>query len=136
LYKYNQYRISPDHKEFETIESYLEPAGDIKYTKNIVVLMNRYTGSAAEDFILMMKVLPNATIVGDYSSGGAGNCPLTRELPNGWIYRIPTCLQLTLEKIPFEGVGIEPDSLVLFEPEDEYNGIDPILDKAVELLLK
>ncbi|MFC2137983.1 S41 family peptidase [Bacteroidota bacterium] len=134
VFKYNKYRNGPEYVDVETYESKIQPAGEVQFLKEVVVLQNRYTGSAAEDFILMMKALPNATIIGDYSSGGAGGCPLTRELPNGWIYRIPTCLQLDLNEKPFETVGIEPDIYIVFELNDETNGVDRILEEAINLL--
>lgn len=134
LYKYNFRRNGMEHDDFAEYKSYINPAGNNKFLKKVVVLQNHYTGSAAEDFILMMQVLPNATIIGDYSSGNVGGCPITRELPNGWAYRIPTCEQLTPDKKPLENIGIEPDIYIVYSINDETNGRDLILDKAIELL--
>jgi len=133
-YKYNYYRTGTDYNDVENYKATISPAGEFKYLDDIVVLQDQYTGSAGEDFILMMKVVPNATIIGDYSSGNAGGCPLTRELLNGWIYRIPTCLQTSVDGVPFEGIGIKPDIQVLFSAGDVLFGKDAILEKAIEML--
>lgn len=135
VYKYNLYRNGPEHDDFsEKNESTFYPAEDNIFKGKIATLTNRYVGSAAEDFVLMMKQIHGATIIGDYTGGGAGGCPITRELPNGWIYRIPTCLQTDINNVPFEGIGIEPDLYLQFQTGDEEDGIDPILEKAIEIL--
>ena len=73
-------------------------------------------------------------MIGDTTSGGLGGQPITRELPNGWVYRIPTARELTPEKEIFEGVGIPPDIAVWITEQDSLNGKDTILEKAIQIL--
>jgi hypothetical protein len=135
VYGRSQYRNGPSHGDFtDAIGLSISPHGDVRFTKKIALLTNRFTGSAAEDFVLMMRVMPHVTVVGDTTSGSCGGSPVTRELPNGWVYRIPVAMQMTAENAVFEGVGIEPDMAVWISGGDQAMGRDTILDKAIEIL--
>ncbi len=135
LYAYTKYKKGPDHNDFtELFPAYIWPKGDKQFKKPIALLTNRYSGSATEDFILMMKVFPYVTIVGDTSTGALGGHPVTRELPNGWIYRLSTGRVYSNEFISYEGIGIPPDIAVSITESDSLNGIDTILEKAIQLL--
>ncbi len=135
VYGYVRYRNGSRHTDFTGyIPSYLYPEGDGVFDKPVALLTNRHSGSAAEDFILMMRQLPRVTVLGDTSAGSLGGRPKTRELPNGWIYRIPMALNYGADFRLYEGVGIPPDSTVHVSRADSLNGIDTILEAAMRLV--
>ena len=51
--------------------------------RKVVVLTNRHSYSATNDFVNSMRCFPNVTLVGDKTGGGSG-LPFSSELPNGW----------------------------------------------------
>ena len=134
LYEYVQWRNGPEHSDFtELIPHYVEPSEKQRFNKPVVVLTNRNCFSTAEAFVLAMRTFPNVTIVGDTTGGGAGN-PIMRELPNGWVYRIPRWIAYTPDMESYEGIGLAPDINVDITFNDAKNGRDTILDKAIEVL--
>lgn len=125
------------HNDFgELMEVYSEPEGNYKYTKPIVILTNRNCFSATSFFAAACKAFPNITLVGDTTGGGAG-APHGGQMPNGWYYRF----SVTRSGYPmgdtlydFEN-GVPPDIHIDMDINDELNGIDTMIDKAIELLL-
>lgn len=110
-----------------------KPAGEIKFLGNVVLLTNRTTYSAAEDFTLMMKALPQVTHMGDTTWGGASTGPKAETLANGWKYWVPEKINYNLNKIPIMG-GIAPDVSIEISTEDSLAGYDRILDEAIQLI--
>jgi len=133
-YRTVQYRNGPAHDDYAVprLDS-VRPAGPIAYRGTIALLTNRRVFSAAEAFVLAMRVLPSVTVVGDTTGGGAGN-PITRELSNGWVYRIPRWVVWLPEGGTYEGVGLAPDVFVQFDPAESAGNGDPILDSALARL--
>jgi hypothetical protein len=131
-YRTVRYKTGPGHEDFgPEITSVLQPAGPRPYTGPAVVLQNRRVFSAAEDFVLAMRVRPNVTFIGDFTGGGLSN-PIARELPNGWIARVPRWRLWAADGTGFEGVGLAPDEL-LGAPRLSF-GQDAILERAVEVM--
>ncbi len=129
-----RYRNGEQHDDFSAWEKYiLTPNETDRYNKNVVILTNRTTYSAAEWFVAMADALPQISIVGDTTGGGSG-IPLLRELPNGWILRISN----TQLKLPsgndFQFYGICPDIPIWITEEEYNNNTDAILEKAISLL--
>ena len=95
-----------------------------------VVLMGPVNMSSCEAFLLMMKQVPQCTLMGEKSYGSSGN-PKSVRLANGVTVFLPSWVALTPDGEPFEGKGISPDVHVEFpdEPED-----DPLINAALELL--
>ncbi len=58
------------------------PAGRVMWAKPVVVLCNRSTFSAANNFVSVMKSLPNVTVAGATTGGGSG-IPFNSELNTG-----------------------------------------------------
>lgn len=134
VHAYVKYRNGPSHDDFtELYPRTVQPSGDWQYTKPVIVLTNRGSYSSAETFVLAMDVLPHVMVIGDTTGGGGGN-PVHRELPNGWVYRLPVWLELTPEKEIFEGIGLAPDSLVWISYADHIMGRDTILQAAIDHL--
>lgn len=131
-----QHKTGKGHDEFsEPFEYYFEPAhGRVHYNKPIVVLANRGSFSATNNFVSIMKSLPNVTVVGDTTGGGCG-LPFTSELPNGWSIRF-SAAPITGPDGKLTEFGVEPDIKVDMTETDMAQGKDTILEKAFEILQK
>ena len=123
----------PAHDDFyDPLEEYLNPGGPMQFTGPVVVLMNRLSYSATNDFILRMSALPHVTLIGD-QSGGGGGIPVDYELPNGWQFRFSTTITLRPDGFNVEH-GIPPDFIVELDPRDEIYGIDTIIEFALDFI--
>ena len=133
LTQYWLFKNGPGHDDFsQPEERYLDPYDGERFNKPVAVLTNRRSYSAANDFVLMMKALPNVTLVGD-TTGGGGGFPFNAELPNGWQYRFSSSMTLAPHGFNVES-GIPPDVQQDIDPADEAAGVDTIIEKALELL--
>lgn len=129
-----QHKTGKGHNEFsDPYDYYFEPAhGRVHYNKPIVVLTNRGSFSATNNFVSIMKSLPNVTIVGDVTGGGCG-LPFTSELPNGWSIRF-SAAPITGPDGKLTEFGVEPDVKVDMTQQDIAAGKDTILEKAFDIL--
>lgn len=128
------HKTGPAHNDFDDpFAYYINPAspGHISWSKPIVVLTNRSTFSAANNFVSIMKLLPGVTVIGSTTGGGSG-MPYSSELPNGWGIRFSACSILDAEGKTTE-FGVEPTEgfSVDITAEDIAAGRDPILDRAI-----
>lgn len=129
------HKTGPAHDAFSTpYDYYFKPAsnGRIKYSKPIVVLTNRASFSATNNFVSIMKSLPQVKIVGDVTGGGCG-LPFTSELPNGWSVRY-SASAITDPSGQLTEFGVEPDYKVDMTEQEIAVGKDAILEKAFEVL--
>lgn len=130
------HKKGPGHDDFsKPYDYYISPtAKRIHYTKPIVVLANRGSYSATNNFVSIMKSLPNVKVVGDTTGGGSG-LPFTSELPNGWTVRFSACPITGPDSQPTEQ-GVAPDVQVDMA-SDPKTGLllhDAILDTAFKVL--
>ena len=134
LIGYMSYKTGPGHNEFSTPEAvYLEPPMDrVRWQKHTVVLTNRRSYSATNDFVNRMKQLDRVTVIGDKTGGGSG-LPFSSELPNGWSVRFSASPMYDPDMKHLE-FGIEPDKKVDITSEDYNKGIDTIIEAAREYL--
>jgi C-terminal processing protease CtpA/Prc len=100
----------------------------VRWQKPVVVLTNRRSYSATNDFVNRMHCLPQVTLMGDRTGGGSG-LPFTSELPNGWSVRFSASpiYNAQMEHIEF---GIDPDVKVDISSEDYQRGVDTIIEEA------
>ncbi len=112
----------------------LEPNENYYYDGPVVVLMNKQTFSAAEDFAMMMDVIPNAQIIGGKNLSGFATGPSSKELSNGWRYRISRKTNYDLSKNPIVG-GLVPDEIIEITDDQINSEIDSILERAIEILM-
>lgn len=134
---YISHKTGPGHGDFSEPEAfYYDPAepGRVAWLKPVVVLTNRGTFSAANNFVAIMKTLPNVTIVGDVTGGGSG-MPFSSELPNGWGIRFSACPVLDPNGEVTE-YGVEPSEgcKVDLDPQAALHGRDTMIDRAIEIL--
>lgn len=129
-----RYKNGPEHNDFtDFTETIIEPAG-VHYSGKVCVLTNRKVYSSGSIFTLAMKEVPNATIVGDTTGGGFG-LPVGFELPNEWQVYCGGSQIISVDGDNFE-LGVPPDVQIDMSKEDEENGIDSIIEKAIEIILE
>lgn len=132
LVGYISHKTGPGHQDFsEPYPIKYSPSNRIRYQKPIVVLANRGTYSAANNFVSVMKALPNVVVMGDITGGGSG-LPFSSELPNGWSIRFSASPIYDVEGRHTE-FGVEPTEGFKIDMDlDEANkGHDTILDRAI-----
>jgi len=130
VFGYVRLRNGPRRDDFsDDILETVKPEGTRHHGGRVYVLSNRGCMSAAEDFILAMRSLPTATIVGDTTVGASGG-PLVRELANGWTYQMSQWVAYTADHNIFEGIGLAPDIVVKHGPNAAS---DLQLERAIAL---
>jgi C-terminal processing protease CtpA/Prc len=130
---YIQHKTGTGHNDFSDMEPrYLDPAASLRWQKPVCVLTNRHVYSAANEFTMYMKALPNVKIVGDHTGGGAG-MPFSSSLPNGWVVRFSAVPMYDARRQTTE-FGIAPDYEVSLRQEDFLRGEDTIIEFARKLL--
>jgi hypothetical protein len=135
LVGYYQHKTGPGHHDFSGREArYLEPSSNLRWNKKAVLLTNRQVYSAANEFAMYMKTLPNVILVGDHTGGGAG-MPFNSSLPNGWSVRFSAVPMYDAQGNSTE-FGIEPDYNVQQTDEDFAKGYDTIIEFARRLLVQ
>lgn len=137
LVGYISHKTGPGHDDFsEPYAITYNPAGPgrVRWAKPVVVLTNRSTFSAANNFASVMKLLPGVRIAGATTGGGSG-MPYSSEIPCGWSVRFSACSMLDANGVSTEG-GVTPTEgcAVDMDPQDALNGKDTMLEKAMELL--
>lgn len=136
---YISHKTGPAHDAFsEPFPYYYNPAeeGRIMWGKPVVVLTNRSTFSAANNFVSVMATLPNVTIVGSTTGGGSG-MPFSAELSNGWGVRFSASpLRDPKGNLTEFGVVPTPGCEVDLDPLAALDGHDTMLDFAVNYLLR
>ncbi|MCX6305805.1 MAG: S41 family peptidase [Bacteroidetes bacterium] len=131
-YRYARYRIGPENSDLsDYIPLKLYPNGKIRFTKPVILLTNRHTFSAAEDFTLMLRSFPNIVQIGDTTLGGVATNPIIKTLPNGWTYRMARTINCDKSKAPIKG-GIAPQVEVQISKQDSINGVDKIIEAAID----
>lgn len=135
LTSYILHKTGKGHSDFSQPEPvYLEPSNRIRWQKKVVVLTNRQSYSATNDFVNSMRLLPNVTIIGDRTGGGSG-LPMSSELPNGWSLRFSSSPHVDPDMKHIE-FGIEPDISVSLQTEDLLRNKDTIIEAARSFLKK
>lgn len=129
---YMQHKTGTGHDDFSTAEPIrIKPFESLRWQKHVYVLTNRRTFSAANSFVMYVKGLPNVTVIGDRTGGGAG-MPFSSELPNGWSVRFSACPMYDRQMQCTE-MGIDPDVKVDITSSDYARTIDTIIETARQL---
>lgn len=132
------HKNGPGHGDFsEPYPYYYNPAdqGRIMWGKPVVVLCNRSTFSAANNFVSVMKTLPNVRIVGATTGGGSG-MPFSSELTNGWGIRFSgSPVRDPQGRLTEFGVDPSEGCAVDLDPVEALAGRDTMLDFAVTTVL-
>lgn len=133
LVGYLQHKTGKGHDDFSTKEEqWQEPSSNLRWHKKVCLLTNRGVYSAANEFVKIMAVLPDVTIVGD-RTGGGGGMPMSNQLPNGWIVRYSAVPSYDRNGKDIE-FGIDPDVFVAISDADYARGVDTIIETARRIL--
>ena len=130
---YMCHKTGTGHNDFSSPEAIkVKPSDGIRWQKPVVLLTNRSSYSATNDFVNAMRQFPLVTVMGDCTGGGSG-MPFSSELPNGWAVRFSACPVYGpgMEQLEF---GIEPDIRVDMTSEDMARGLDTIIEEARKYL--
>ena len=133
LVGYMRHKTGRGHGDFSAMEPrYLEPSSNVRWYKKICVLTNRSVYSAANSFAVMMRALPNVTLVGDRTGGGSG-MPMSSSLPNGWNVRYSACPMYDSNGQHTE-FGVDPDVWVSLSDVSTAQNRDDIIESARKML--
>ncbi len=125
------FKKGPGHDDFHLpVATYISPAGPQQFLKKVIVLSNRKCYSSTNQFVQTMRVMPHVVIMGD-TTGGGGGTPISHELPNGWIFRYSSDMTVAPDGFNLEH-GIPPDVVVSLKPADASQGIDTMIEKALD----
>lgn len=134
---YTCYKTGPGHNDFSDLYGVeYKPSPYEAWKKPVALLTNRSCFSAANDFVAVMKSLPNVRVVGA-RTGGGGGMPFTYDLPIGWTIRMSVAPTYDSQKRSIEsGIDPSPGCSVTASDSELAAGKDAILDFAQQLLLK
>jgi C-terminal processing protease CtpA/Prc len=119
---------------WETTSNQIQPRDGKRYLGPLVVLTGGLTNSSSEDFAIELHTGGRATLVGQITSGSAGNA-LISSLPGGGTLRVATFTALIPGGEEYVGVGVTPDVEVWPTQQDLATGRDAVLERALELLV-
>lgn len=111
----------------------ITPKGDKAFLKDVILLTNDLTVSAADVLALMMSQFPNVTIIGDRSNGSFSDL-YEQRLPNGWKITLSNQRYLSTENINYEGIGTPVDIQVHTTIENITLNQDSVLLKALTFI--
>lgn len=119
------------HQDVSPNLSFLIEPTDLHFDKPIVLITNRGSYSATTYLTAMMKSLPQVTVVGQITGGGGGG-NAAYELQNGWLLNVSVSTFLDTNFIDVEE-GVQPDIEINNNKNVLENGIDEMLEKAIEI---
>lgn len=104
------------------------------YKGRLAILIDRQVFSAGEDFCIPFKDNHRAILVGETTGGSTGQ-PYRVRFANGAGFRVSAKRTSFPDGSPFEGVGVAPDVDVPMTGKGVRRREDPVLEKAIELIL-
>jgi tricorn protease len=107
---------------------------DLYWGKPLVLLINERSGSDSELFSQCFKEAGIGKVIGVPTGGGVISTPRVT-LSDGSTLFVPSAGFYTLDGKNLEGLGIKPDIWVEETSKDRAEGLDPQLEKAIEILL-
>jgi carboxyl-terminal processing protease len=107
------------------------PSSDA-YGGRLFLLVDRFCGSACEDFVMPFKDTGRALVIGETTQGSSGN-PYRADLGNGMSVAIGAVRYRFPDGTDFEGIGITPHVAIDRTVADFANDRDSVLERAREL---
>jgi hypothetical protein len=129
-----QRRNGPAHDDFGAWEDFFveaAPAG--AFGGDVVVLTSGGSFSAAETFLLAIRVRDRVTLLGEPSSGHFSD-QMEAVLPNGWIYQFSFERYRAADGEIYEARGVPVDVPVAFDVTAFASGQDVMLEQALAML--
>lgn len=120
------------HPELRWSAPVMTPA-EIHYDGRVLILTDVRCFSACEDFVEPFKINHRATILGEHTAGSTGQ-PYSKNLGNGFSFRVGAKREYFPDGAEFEGIGVMPDMAVEPTPADLRAGRDPVLALAKSLI--
>ncbi len=134
LYMTTRDRNGSRHDDYDPPRHFfVEPLGPRQFTGTVILLTNRLSLSAAENFTLAMRVLPHVTVMGGFTSGCFADME-TVTMPNRWQFSYAKNLFLDWKGFCWEGIGVPPDLKVMADEMAPPSDADPVLEMAVALI--
>lgn len=129
-------RHGPMHNDFSRLDLRAEPHGTWQYTRPIALLVNDITGSAADLFTLQVRSSGHVTVIGSTTHGNLSGTATYIVLPCGLVVRISNAFIADTKGRSVEVNGNRPDIALEPSVQDYFAKRDPVLDRAIEVLLK
>jgi carboxyl-terminal processing protease len=129
-------RNGPGHTDFSRREEYLAPSGAWQYTRPVALLVNDVTGSASDLFANELRSAGRVITLGTTTHGNLSGVAVFAVLPCGLVVRISNGYVSDAKDRPIEVNGNTPDIAVDLDIQDYLSGRDPVLERAVEAVLK
>lgn len=120
----------------DQVDSYSDPiyfrtnVENVSFSKPILVLINRFSISAAETFSLALRNQINIKFLGEPTAGAFSDAE-DAYLPNGWHFTYSIGGWTDCAGNIWEGKGIQPD-IWLKEINEETRNTDPYLEQALK----
>jgi len=123
-------KSGPEHNDVTTpIRIFSEPDPDFYFDIPVVVLIDRGSYSATSYFAAMIKGLDNVTLIGQVTGGGGGGNS-GFQFSNGWLIAVSVSDFYDKNGVSIEA-GVEPDIYIENTKEDIDNGVDKMLETAI-----
>jgi len=127
---YLSHKTGTGHADFsKPTPIYITPNEKVNWNKQVIILTNRMSYSATNDFANKMRYAPLSTIIGD-QTGGGGGLPFSSELPNGWMIRFSSSPMYDADMQNIEW-GIKPDIQQNMDMVALSKGYDTIIERAI-----
>ena len=104
------------------------------YARPVVILLDGGCFSATDVFLAAFSGRPGVTLLGTPSSGGSGRARAFRLANSGIGVRLSSMASFRSDGRAYDGLGVEPDLLVLPAPSDYLGRGDVQLAAALERL--
>jgi len=112
------------------VKHYIKPDGPQQLNVPVIILTNKVVRSAAEDFILMLKQLPNVYIIGEPTWGAFAESDM-HKLSNGWKVQYSNQKVYSPNGETYEGKGIPVDLRIDNTWENIVNKNDAVIEAAI-----
>ncbi len=122
---YLSYKVREQKKQYQPT---------LYWNKPIVVIINEKSFSDAEVFPYAFQFLKLGKVVGVPTGGGVIGTKDIKLLNNA-TFRLPQVGYYTVNSKNLEGMGVQPDILVVETSKDRQEGKDPQLIKAMEVIM-
>jgi len=126
------YNKETDKFDIEHIKEIYPNKIGFTYEGNVYVLTGPRGLSSNEGFILMMKQVKKAKVIGMKTYGSSGN-PKPYKLSDEITLYLPSWQAYTLDNELIEGHGIEPDIEILNSQAD-FNDKDALFNEVIKII--
>jgi hypothetical protein len=113
-----------------------EHADVFRYGARVVVLCDTDCFSATDVFLAAFKGLPGVRLVGEPSGGGSGRARSAPLSGTGLSVSLSSMASFQPDGSTYDGVGVQPDVVLLPQPTDLIGRTDSVLERAREMLLE